>query len=64
MRRASIRPTSLSLLPREACLRRCDRPAARLLLEYGLRLDGGRVCIHIIWFAAWIGFRVDELYPF
>jgi hypothetical protein len=63
MRRASIRPTSLSLLPREACLRRCDRPAARLLLEYGLRLDGGRVYIHIIWFAAWIGFLVEP-YPF
>jgi uncharacterized membrane protein len=26
-------------------------------------LDGGRVYIHIIWFAAWIGFLVEP-YPF
>jgi uncharacterized membrane protein len=32
-------------------------------MEYGLRLDGGRVYIHIIWFATWIGFRVEP-YPF
>jgi uncharacterized membrane protein len=32
-------------------------------LEYGLRLDGGRVYIHIIWIATWIGFRVEP-YPF
>jgi hypothetical protein len=32
-------------------------------LEYGLRLDGGRVYIHIIRFANWIGFRVEP-YPF
>jgi uncharacterized membrane protein len=35
----------------------------KFLLEYGLRLDGGRVYIHIIWFAAWIGFLVEP-YPF
>ena len=35
----------------------------KLLLEYGLRLDGGRVYIHIIWFAARIGFLVEP-YPF
>ena len=33
------------------------------LLEYGRRLDGGRVYIYIIWFAAWIGLRVEP-YPF
>jgi hypothetical protein len=32
-------------------------------LEYGLRLDGGCAYIHIIWFAAWIGFLVKP-YPF
>ncbi len=32
-------------------------------LEYGLRLDGGRAYIRIIWFAAWIGFLVEP-YPF
>jgi hypothetical protein len=35
----------------------------KFLLEYGRRLDGGRLYIHIIWFAAWIGFRVEP-YPF
>ena len=33
------------------------------MLEYGLRLDGGCAYIHIIWFAAWIGLRVEQ-YPF
>ena len=33
------------------------------MLEYGLRLDGGHIYIHIIWFAAWIGFLVEP-YPF
>jgi hypothetical protein len=37
--------------------------AWQLLVEYGLRLDGGRVYLHIIWFAAWIGFLVEP-YPF
>jgi hypothetical protein len=35
----------------------------KFLLEYSLRLDGGRVYIHIIWFAARIGFLVEP-YPF
>jgi uncharacterized membrane protein len=35
----------------------------KFLLEYGPRLDGGRVYLHIIWFAAWIGFLVEP-YPF
>ena len=37
--------------------------AGNSLWEYGLWLDDGCVYIHIIWFAAWIGLRVEP-YPF
>jgi len=33
------------------------------LLEYGLRLEGESVYLHIIWFTAWFGLRVEP-YPF
>src|SRR6188472_3178999 len=33
----------------------------QLVVQYGLRLDDGCVYIRIIWFDAWIGFRVEPL---
>jgi len=37
--------------------------AWQVLIGNGLRLEGESVYLHIIWFAAWFGLRV-ETYPF